>query len=151
MAIVMVGKYWVHGIQTGGTNSTIQQGGLATANIQSARLTHTVAKQELMDSQGRKIGFMFPDDEELTMSFDLIPEGDSAQHALDSGFLPVVGTAYTLANFPVWKIGSWSGADGALNTAAGNKWYYEGGGTINFNSKEVVTMTVELHRYKNIA
>lgn len=146
---VMVGKYWVQGIQGSGTNASaivaFPLTGTLSPNLQTARVTHAVPKQEVFDSQGRKIGMMFADDEELAVSFDVLPEAtDTTDNALLSARLPIAGEKFTLSHFPVWNIGSFTDAFNSAN------WYYGGGGAPNLQSKEAATLTFELHRYKNI-
>ncbi len=116
------------------------------ALLQSYRLTHTVERREIKNGEGQTVGLLYPDDEKLEATFELIPSNATSEaNALVSMGLPAPGTKATAASFHNITVGTF-GAD-SLNNA---KWIYEGGGTWNVTNDGAATMTLPLVYYKNI-
>lgn len=117
--------------------------GYVSPNLQSLRLNHEAAMEEIKDQTGEYSG-LITKGEKLTCEFNFIPEGTTKANSRAAAQMPQAGSSATIASLPVIVQGSFADA---LNGAT---WFYLGGGTNNGQSDSHWTATFTLHRYPGI-
>lgn len=136
-----IGKGYIHSLSGGTITCT---GYLSPqGNAQGISLDHSADVDEIKSQAGVTSGLILNNDI-LSCTIELVPEGSTLANAVDSADLPPAGTGVTLASFPVIKMGGFADS---INSAA---WVYVGGGRINGAADGKWTMTLPLRRYTGI-
>lgn len=126
--------------------------GYVSPNMQSLKANHK-ADVKTTKGQNGKTTTAYYSDEQIELTFDVIPEGTTPGSAIveakKSAGLPAVGSAFTITGLPIIVIGAFT--DG-LNTngTSTQPWIYEGGGTISGEADEKWTLSLPLKRYEGI-
>lgn len=121
----------------------------ALPNFQSGSLTHESNVKESKNQSGQ-LASMFSSDDMVHGAFEYIPESGAAAentlaNTLVAASLPAMLSAVTLSGFKAINVG---GFTDVFNSGA---WIYRGGAKINQVIDGPWTISIELHRYVNMA
>lgn len=128
-------------------------------NLQGISVDHaSEGVQRIKNQSGEVASLIFTGDDEITIHFDIIPEGvasvggipyaTATAAAKASAYVPKRGQTFGTSGFPVIVIGGFADA---LNTPSNSPpFIYEGGASWNGPVDGVWTMKLPLKRYINI-
>lgn len=119
-----------------------------TSGIQ---ITHTASRDNVIDGDGEVVG-VGAWGEYLEATFTLIPSAATLANARISATLPTVLSTVAITGADVIAVGPFADAINVTSgDPGGNKWIYEGGGSLSVTAGGQTTMTLPLRRYPEIA